>query len=151
MVEITAPTFFGARHGVESLLQLVVYSDLDGATVVPSSVELTDAPKYPHRGFLLDTSRNYFSVESIKRTIDAMAVVKLNSFHWHITDSHSFPFVAKSKPELHQFGAYQPDKVRSLICFAEILILILMIADLHCRGRQGHRRVRQGQGCQGHS
>jgi len=113
MVEITAPTFFGARHGVESLLQLVVYSDLDGTTVVPSSVELTDAPKYPHRGFLLDTSRNYFSVDSIKRTIDAMAVVKLNSFHWHITDSHSFPFVAKSKPELHQFGAYQPDKVRN--------------------------------------
>jgi hexosaminidase len=140
MVEITAPTFFGARHGVESLLQLVVYSDLDSSTVVPSSVELTDAPKYPHRGFLLDTSRNYFSVQSIKRTIDAMAAVKLNAFHWHITDSHSFPFVAKSKPELHQFGAYQPDKVNfnyDVITNKENFLTVETFADLHCRGRQG--------------
>lgn len=40
-----------------------------------------------------------------------MAMVKLNVFHWHITDSHSFPLVIKSHPYLHQYGAYSPDKI----------------------------------------
>ena len=40
-----------------------------------------------------------------------MAMVKLNTFHWHITDSHSFPLEIKSQPELTKFGAYHPDKI----------------------------------------
>ncbi|CAB3380680.1 Hypothetical predicted protein [Cloeon dipterum] len=109
--EVTASNIFGARHGVETLLQLVVWSNLDNSLVMPIEVNLSDAPVYKHRGFLLDTARNYFSIESIKRTIDAMAQVKLNAFHWHITDSHSFPFVVSTKPELHKLGAYTPEKI----------------------------------------
>ncbi|XP_059489580.1 chitooligosaccharidolytic beta-N-acetylglucosaminidase [Neocloeon triangulifer] len=124
--EVDSANFFGARHGVETLLQLVVWSDVDGSLVLPSGVQVSDKPKYAHRGFLLDTARNFFSVESIKRTIDAMAQVKLNAFHWHITDSHSFPFVANSKPELHQLGAYTPEKIytpeaiRDVVEFARV-------------------------------
>lgn len=75
------------------------------------SAEITDEPVFKYRGTHLDTARNYFEVSTIKRTIDAMAMVKMNSFHWHITDSHSFPLVIESQPELHTLGAYSPEQV----------------------------------------
>jgi hexosaminidase len=108
---ITADNFYGARNGLETLSQLIVYDDIRNEILVVGSVEINDEPKFKYRGFLLDTSRNYFSVESIKRTIEGMAMVKLNTFHWHITDSHSFPFVVKSQPELSKLGAYSPEKI----------------------------------------
>lgn len=76
-----------------------------------AEIELEDSPVYKHRGVVLDTSRSYFSVASIKRTIDALALVKMNTFHWHITDSHSFPIILKSIPELAKLGAYTPRQV----------------------------------------
>lgn len=108
---ITANNFYGARHGLETLSQLIVYDDIRNEILVVGSIEISDAPKFPYRGLLLDTSRNYFSVEAIKRTINGMGMVKLNTFHWHITDSHSFPFVVKSQPELSKLGAYSSEKV----------------------------------------
>ena len=58
---------------------------------------------------MLDTSRNYYPVEDIVRTIGAMSANKLNLFHWHITDSHSFPLVVPSEPDLAAKGSYGPD------------------------------------------
>lgn len=60
---------------------------------------------------MLDTSRNYFTVDSIKRTLIGMAHSKLNRFHWHITDSQSFPYVSKSYPQLSQYGAYSSKEI----------------------------------------
>lgn len=60
---------------------------------------------------MLDTSRNYFSVETIKRTIVGMAHAKLNRFHWHITDSQSFPYMSKAYPQLAKFGAYSSKEI----------------------------------------
>lgn len=108
---ITATNFYGARNGLETLSQLIVYDNIRNEILIVGSVEITDEPKYPYRGLLMDTARNFFSLESIKRTLEGMAMVKLNSFHWHITDSHSFPFVMESQPELSKLGAYSPEKV----------------------------------------
>ncbi|XP_063240349.1 chitooligosaccharidolytic beta-N-acetylglucosaminidase [Bacillus rossius redtenbacheri] len=108
---ITAPTFFGLRHGLETLLQLVIYDDVAQELRVLSSALIEDRPVFPHRGILLDTARNFISVESIKRTLEGMAASKLNTFHWHLTDSHSFPFQSQSYPQLSQYGAYSPRKV----------------------------------------
>lgn len=72
---------------------------------------------------MLDTSRNFFGVEEILRTIEAMGMNKLNVFHWHITDSHSFPLVVPSEPELAAKGAYgeemkySPQDVRRIVEF----------------------------------
>lgn len=57
---------------------------------------------------MLDTSRNYYGVEDILRTIGAMSANKLNVFHWHITDSHSFPLLLPSEPDLAGKGSYGP-------------------------------------------
>lgn len=108
---ITAANFFGARNGLETLSQLIVYDNIRNEIVIVGSAEIEDSPKFRYRGLLLDTARNYFSVDSIKRTIEGMAMVKLNTFHWHITDTHSFPFVVKSQPELSRLGAYSPEKI----------------------------------------
>lgn len=75
---------------------------------------------------MLDTSRHYFSVESIKRTIVGMSHSKLNRFHWHLTDSQSFPFVSKYFPELARYGAYSSseiythDDVKEIVEFAKV-------------------------------
>lgn len=70
-----------------------------------------DAPLYGHRGVMLDTSRNYYPVKDVLRTVEAMAMNKVNVFHWHVTDSHSFPLVLPSEPVLAEKGAYGPHMV----------------------------------------
>lgn len=110
-VVITAPTFFGARHGLETLSQLISWDDIAGHMIMITEATIFDYPAFPHRGLLIDTSRNYVTIPIIKKIIDAMAYDKLNIFHWHITDSHSFPFVSRRQPEMSLYGAYSPSKV----------------------------------------
>uniref|UniRef100_A0A0A1WSJ6 Beta-hexosaminidase n=1 Tax=Zeugodacus cucurbitae TaxID=28588 RepID=A0A0A1WSJ6_ZEUCU len=118
---ISASNYFGARHGLETLSQVMVYDDIRRELQILARADIDDKPAFKWRGLLLDTSRNYFSVKSIKRTLDAMATVKLNTFHWHITDSHSFPFEVKSQPDLYKLGAYSPRKVYSHEDIADIV------------------------------
>lgn len=66
---IEAETFFGARHALETLSQLIAYDDIRSEIQIVRDVTIEDKPVYKYRGFALDTSRNWFSIESIKRTI----------------------------------------------------------------------------------
>ncbi|KAG0725328.1 Chitooligosaccharidolytic beta-N-acetylglucosaminidase [Chionoecetes opilio] len=124
-VIIIAKTYFGARHAMETLSQLVDYHETADALMVVEAT-VADAPAFPYRGLLLDTSRNFVSVASLERTVDAMAANKLNTLHWHITDSHSFPLVLDSLPNMAYYGAYSarqvytPDQVRSLKKYAQV-------------------------------
>jgi len=116
---IISSEFFGARHGLETLSQLMTYDDVTDELVIMQNVNITDSPVFPFRSVVLDTARNYFSVASIKRTIDGMAASKLNTFHWHLTDSQSFPFQSQTYPQLSQYGAYTPQQAsvnRSFSC-----------------------------------
>ncbi|MCL7036731.1 hypothetical protein MKW94_028558 [Papaver nudicaule] len=101
---LTAPTVWGAMRGLETFSQLVWGNPL----LVGTGLYISDRPIFGHRGVMLDTSRNYYGVEDIIRTIEAMSANKLNVFHWHITDSHSFPLVLPSEPELARKGSYGP-------------------------------------------
>ncbi|KAJ7949064.1 Beta-hexosaminidase [Quillaja saponaria] len=102
---LTAQTIWGAMRGLETFSQLV----WDNPPRVPVGLYVWDSPLFAHRGILLDTSRNYYSVEDITRTIAAMSANKLNVFHWHITDSHSFPLMLPSEPDLAGKGSYGPN------------------------------------------
>ncbi|XP_043520160.1 chitooligosaccharidolytic beta-N-acetylglucosaminidase isoform X4 [Frieseomelitta varia] len=110
-VTITAKSYFGIRHGLETLSQLIVFDDLRNQIQIPNEISIIDGPVYSYRGVLLDTSRNFIDKTSILRTIDGMAMSKLNTLHWHITDSHSFPYVSKTWPEFSKFGSYATDKI----------------------------------------
>ncbi|XP_068104596.1 beta-hexosaminidase subunit beta isoform X2 [Hyperolius riggenbachi] len=103
---IQANKVWGALRGLETFSQLI-YEDSIGAHLINKTV-ITDFPRFPHRGVLLDTSRHYLPVKAILKTLDAMSFNKLNVFHWHIVDDPSFPYQSEVFPELSDKGAYQP-------------------------------------------
>lgn len=123
---ITANSFYGARHALSTLQQLVWFDEREHSWLTLSKIDIKDAPRFRYRGLMLDTSRHYFSVDAIKRTIAAMSHAKLNRFHWHITDSQSFPYVSKHYPELAEYGAYSRketytlDNIRDVTSFAKL-------------------------------
>lgn len=117
---ITATTVYGAMYGLETFSQLVVdqssFSPLCSSSAATHQIPLApwsikDSPRFAWRGILLDTSRWYYPVEDIKRTLDAMSYNKMNVFHWHVTDAQSFPIVSETYPELSAKGAYSADQV----------------------------------------
>ncbi|KAK6928631.1 Glycoside hydrolase family 20, catalytic domain [Dillenia turbinata] len=113
---LTAKTVWGAMRGLETFSQLVWAwggGDRPLLLLVASGLEVWDAPLFPHRGLLLDTSRNYYPIADILRTIEAMSANKLNVFHWHITDSQSFPLLLPSEPDLALKGSYGPGMMYS--------------------------------------
>lgn len=114
MAQISAETVFGARHGLETLSQLMV-KRLDNmkrsGLVIISSAEISDKPAYQHRGLLLDSARHFIPVATILRIFDGMAATKMNVFHWHITDSQSFPMESKRLPQMNFYGAFSEEKV----------------------------------------
>uniref|UniRef100_A0A182VPZ9 Beta-hexosaminidase n=1 Tax=Anopheles minimus TaxID=112268 RepID=A0A182VPZ9_9DIPT len=125
---IEANTVFGARHGCETLLQLFTTVNEENSTTslhMLSQATIVDQPKYAHRGLLIDTARNYIPIKSLKKQLDAMAASKLNVFHWHMTDTQSFPMQLERVPEMIANGAYSideiysPNEVRQLIRYAK--------------------------------
>lgn len=62
-------------------------------------------------GIMLDTARSFISKENILKVLNVLAANKLNTFHWHITDSQSFPYESSAYPELSKAGAYSKNEV----------------------------------------
>lgn len=126
IAKITSSTYFGARCALETLSQLIDYEEEGNSLQIVNSANITDWPAFPFRALFLDTSRNYLSVDSIERTLDTMAANKLNTFHWHITDSHSFPLVLNSLPNMAYYGAYssrqvyQPEDIRRIVQYGQL-------------------------------
>jgi len=108
---IIAGTYYGARHALETLSQLVAFDELSNSLQVVKTAKISDAPQFRYRGMLLDTGRNYYPKEEILSLLDTMATNKLNTFHWHISDAASFPLYTQRQPEMTLYGAYSPSKV----------------------------------------
>ncbi|XP_060891421.1 beta-hexosaminidase subunit alpha isoform X2 [Labrus mixtus] len=103
---LNAQTVWGALRGLESFSQLV-YQDDFGSYFV-NKTEIEDFPRFQFRAILLDTSRHYLPVQTILKTLDAMAYNKFNVFHWHIVDDPSFPYQSRTFPDLSAKGAFHP-------------------------------------------
>ena len=116
---LSAPTVVGALRGLETFLQLL-QGDRDGYYL--PGINIQDQPRFPWRGLLIDVARHYEPMEVLKRNLDAMAAVKLNVFHWHLTEDQGFRVESKKLPKLHTLGSdglfYTQDQVREIIAYA---------------------------------
>jgi hexosaminidase len=98
----------GVFYGIQSLLQLVGEYPFEDSTVfgVPA-VRIKDQPNYAYRGMHLDVCRHFFSVAFVKRYLDVMAMHKLNTFHWHLTEDQGWRIEIKKYPGLTEVGGYR--------------------------------------------
>ena len=114
-VLLIAKTGAGLFHGVQTLFQLLP-SEISRHNLPMSfkewelpALRITDYPRYPYRGMHLDVSRHFFPKEFIKRYIDLIAMYKMNTFHWHLTDDNGWRIEIKKYPKLMQIGAWHVD------------------------------------------
>jgi hexosaminidase len=116
---LSAPNPLGVLHGLETFRQLIVATP-QGLTA--PAVDIEDHPRFPWRGLHLDVSRHWMPVEVVKRNLDGMAAVKLNVFHWHLSDDQGFRVESKLFPKLHVFGSdgnyYTQEQIRDVIAYA---------------------------------
>ncbi|EER23897.1 N-acetyl-beta-glucosaminidase, putative [Coccidioides posadasii C735 delta SOWgp] len=103
----------GTLRALQTLPQLFYAHSFGGVYTPYAPISISDKPKWSHRGLNLDISRNPIGPNDVKRTIDAMASVKLNRLHIHATDSQSWPLDIPSLPSLAAKAAYHPRLVWS--------------------------------------
>ena len=116
---VTAPNDLGALHGLQTFLQLVSVSP-DG--FVAPAVTVKDTPRFPWRGLMIDAGRHFIPMEVLRRNIDGMEALKMNVFHWHLSENQGFRVESRKFPKLHQMGSdglyYTQDEIRGLIAYA---------------------------------
>jgi hexosaminidase len=123
-VEIDAPNELGAMHGLETLTQLVrpglVQAGSAGYEIPAVTIE--DAPRFRWRGLLIDCGRHFEPVAVLKRNLDGMAAMKLNVFHWHLTEDQGFRIESKVFPKLIGVGAdgqfYTQQDAKEIVAYA---------------------------------
>lgn len=128
----------GLFYGTQSLRQLVdTHVVEDGCATLPC-VDIEDQPRFPWRGYMLDSSRHMQSVEFIKSLIDTLAYLKLNVLHWHFTDYHAWRPEILKYPRLTEIGSkrgpdepggsgfYTQDDMRDLVAYAHERFVMIM-------------------------
>jgi len=134
----------GLFYGAVTLWQLLTADAPHTGPVRLAGVEIHDAPRFAWRGLMLDSARNFQAPEWIERFIDTMALHKLNTLHWHLTDDQAWRLEIKKYPKLAEIGGrrvpagaaaranvepqtgkpgmiggiYTQDKVRHLVAYA---------------------------------
>ena len=136
---LRAPTPYGVLRGIETFLQLVevavpatAVAAVDRPSTIPDlepepedfivpGVEIRDVPRFPWRGLLIDPGRHFLSVDVMKRNLDAMAAVKLNVLHWHLSEDQGFRVESRIFPKLHELGSggfyYTQDEIQDLVAY----------------------------------
>ena len=118
-VHLEAANPLGVLHGLQTFLQLVRITPQGFA--VPA-MTIDDQPRFPWRGLMLDVSRHFQPLDVVYRTLDGMEAVKLNVFHWHLSDDQGFRVESKKFPLLQEKGSdglfYTQDEVRAVIEYA---------------------------------
>jgi hexosaminidase len=98
----------GVFYGMQTLLQLLpVISEAKNNRFIIQGVDIIDKPRFGWRGMMLDVGRYFYSVDFIKKFIDYLAMHKMNTFHWHLTDDQGWRIEIKKYPKLTQIGAWR--------------------------------------------
>ena len=116
---IRASTPLGSMHGLQTFLQLV---DVSPGGFAAPAVTIQDKPRFPWRGLMIDSARHFIPLDVLRRNIDGMEAVKMNVFHWHLSENQGFRAESRKFPKLHELGSdslyYSQDEIRDLIAYA---------------------------------
>ena len=116
---LDAPTTVGALRGLETVLQLV---EADSTGWWIPAVRIADQPRFPWRGLLIDVGRHWEPPAAIERQLDGMAAVKLDVFHWHLSDDQGFRVESRRFPRLQGEGSdslfYTQAQIREIVAYA---------------------------------
>lgn len=133
---ISANTETGLFYGIQSLLHLLPAEKMDGLQSLAGTkitcLEIEDSPKYAWRSFMLDSGRQYQTPEFIKQFLDRMAMLKMNVFHWHLTEGQGWRIEIKKYPKLtsvgsnvakgiEQQGFYTQEEIKEIVAYAKKL------------------------------
>jgi len=113
-ISIKAADYNGTLYALQTLRQLLP-NEIESTELVKRNwlvpaVTITDAPQYQWRGLMLDVSRHFFPKEYILKTLDRMAMLKLNTFHFHLVDNEGWRIEIKKYPKLTEVGAWRVDQ-----------------------------------------
>ena len=124
---LKATTDLGVLRGLETLLQLLSYNKNE---YYFPGVVIKDSPRFKWRGLMIDVSRHFQPVDVIKRNLRAMAAVKLNLFHWHLSDDQGFRVESKVYPKLHENASdnlyYTQNQIKEVVEYASKLGIRVM-------------------------
>jgi len=113
-LRIRGQTAHGVFHGIQTLREILA-PEIESRAVVPRArwlvpgVSIDDAPRFSYRGMHLDVSRHFLPPEFVKKYIDLLALYKLNTFHWHLTDDQGWRIEIEAYPRLTEVGAWRND------------------------------------------
>jgi hexosaminidase len=118
-ITLLATSDIGAMRGLETLLQTL---QPNRGGYYFTGILINDEPRFVWRGLLVDAGRHFIPVAVLKRNLDGLAAVKMNVFHWHLTEDQGFRIESKVFPELHQQGSdgnfYTQEQVREIVSYA---------------------------------
>ncbi len=117
--KLAAPTPLGTLHGLQTFLQLV---DVANDGFAAPAVAIQDKPRFPWRGLMIDSARHFIPPDVIRRNLDGMEAVKMNVFHWHLSENQGFRVESKRLPKLHELGSdglyYTQEEIHDVIAYA---------------------------------
>lgn len=117
--KLDAANSLGVMHGLETFLQLI---EITPSGFAAAAVRIDDKPRFPWRGLMIDVCRHFIPLDALKRNIDGMAAVKMNVFHWHLSENQGFRVESRVFPKLQEMGSdglyYTQAEVRNLIEYA---------------------------------
>lgn len=105
-INISAGSKAGIFYAFQSLIQTLPAIRTNVELAVPC-MQIIDSPRFKWRGFMLDVSRHFYSVDAIKEVIDLLALHKMNVLHWHLTDNEGWRLEIKKYPKLTNVGAFR--------------------------------------------
>ncbi len=104
-IMIKASSSSGAFYGAVTLKTIIMQAEKTDGRAVINGLYISDKPAFKYRGFMLDECRHFFGTETVKKLLDNMAMLKLNKFHWHLSDDQGFRIESKLFPKLNEIGS----------------------------------------------
>ena len=116
LVTVTASGSQGFFYALQTLFQLLpaeIYSSakVNGLQLIMPCVNIVDKPRYEHRGFMLDVGRHFMPLSFVKKTIDLLAMHKMNILHWHLTEDQGWRIEIMKYPRLTQVGSVRSETI----------------------------------------